>query len=227
MNSQQSTPSSTLPLLAIVISTFLSLIPNTVNASCSHEFSELVHQKNISYCKTLHTLDAEFGWKYQNFTNFITLEILFSAKLNKPEGWIAWGVNPGKRAEMTGTKALIGIKHPDTPLRADTYDITKEIVTGCHLLPSKISELQVSNLSMQYEGSNLYTMYARLVLPSDLYNITKLHHVWQVGYAVKGDQPLYHPTTLDNVDSTETIDLTSSVGHSTGQYWGFLRSVRS
>jgi hypothetical protein len=82
----------------------------------------------------------------------------------------------------------------------------------------------VSNIGIQDEGSNFYTIYAKLVLSSDDYNITRLNHVWQIGNAIDG-RPLNHPTTLHNVDSTETIDLTSTNGASMGQYRSFLRTV--
>lgn len=239
MSTYSNSTTTTMPLLAIMISTlaFLIAIGSTrVNAQpCSDTFAKLMRERNITECKTLRTLGAEFGWNYQNGTNSTTLEILFGARLNEPEGWIAWGVNPGERAEMIGTQALIGtVKHHSdgtAALNVTTYDIKKEIRNGCSLLPSKV-EMGVSNLLMQSQNEgrlNLYTIYARLVLPSDRYNITRLNHVWQVGYAVTEEdervRPQQHPTTLGNVDSTETIDLTSSSGHSTGQYRSFLRSV--
>jgi hypothetical protein len=197
-------------------------------------FKKLIKQRNITKCKTLRTLGAEFGWNYYNSTNTTTtLEVLFGAKLDSREGWIAWGVNPGKRAEMIGTKAIIGIKRHDfatgsTPLTVNTYDITKETKGGCSLLPTKDLGLglNVSNIGIQDEGSSFYTIYAKLVLSSDEYNITRLNHVWQIGNAITTDgRPLNHPTTLHNVDSTETIDLTSPRGDSIGQYRSFLRTV--
>ncbi|KAL4298680.1 hypothetical protein AHAS_Ahas17G0025100 [Arachis hypogaea] len=43
-----------------------------------------------------------------------------------------------------------------------------------------------------------------------------VNHVWQVGDDVNGDQPLQHRVTLQNVDSTETINITSPDGQSYG-----------
>ncbi|TKY57322.1 ceramidase protein [Spatholobus suberectus] len=109
-------------------------------------------------------------------------------------------------------------------LRVDTYNVTKEIRNGCSLLPSDIG--LVYNNSTKIEGSNnVYTIYARLNLPSEVYNVTRLNHVWQVGYHIEDGRPQRHPTTLRNVDSTEVIDLTSTIGQSTGQYRSYLRSV--
>ncbi|KAL5101280.1 hypothetical protein RYX36_005607 [Vicia faba] len=225
--------SSSSTLITYMILSFLFFVNiDGNNQPCSDKFAKLIEQRNITVCKRLRTQGAEFGWNYHNSTNSTTtLEILFGAILDTSQGWIAWGVNPGERAEMIGTKAIIGIKNPDfattssPPLRVHTYDVTKETKSGCTLLPSKNLGLNVSHMVFQDEGSSFYTIYARLVLPSDEYNITRLNHVWQIGHAVSDESPLRHPTNLHNVDSTETIDLTSPRGRSTGQFRSFLRSV--
>ena len=228
---QQSMPSSTTSsLTTILILALLSFAFGYQSAQpCSDDFSQIVQQNNISHCKKLRTLAAEFGWKYQNSTNSSTIiEILFRAKLKTSVGWIAWGVNPEKKPQMIGTKAIIAIKHEDGSLRVDTYDVTKETKSGCRLMPSQNIGLKVLKMSAwSVEKPSSYTILsAKLILPSE-YNITKLNHVWQVGNAAQDDQPLQHRTALQNVDSTETIDLTSDSGRSTGQYRSFLRSVRT
>ncbi|CAL5190635.1 unnamed protein product [Lathyrus oleraceus] len=224
--------SSSSTLIKFMILSFLFVNIDANHQQCSDKFAKLIEQRNITVCKRLRTQGAEFGWNYHNSTNSTTtLEILFGASLVTSQGWIAWGVNPGERAEMIGTKAIIGIKNPDfattssSPLRVNTYDVTKETKSGCSLLPNKNIGLNVSHMVFQDEGSSFYTIYARLVLPSDEYNITRLNHVWQIGNAVSDESPLRHPINLHNVDSTETIDLTSSRGRSTGQFRSFLRSV--
>lgn len=227
MKSKKNMSSST--LVTIMILSFLFFTNIGVKAqsySCSHKFAKLMEKRNITKCKPLRTLGAEFAWNYHNGTNSTTiLEILFGANIGQGDGWIGWGVNPGNRAEMIGTKAIIGIRYHGTYLPVGTYDVTKGTKRGCSLLPTDIG-LNVSDMSIQHDqGSNFYTIYARLVLPSDKYNITRLNHVWQVGNNVRGQRPLGHPTTLHNVDSTETIDLTSPDGRSRGQKLSFLRSV--
>jgi len=219
--------SSTLVKIMILSFLFFANIGVKAQPACSDKFENLIKTRNITKCKPLRTLGAEFGWSYRNGTNSTTiLEILFGANIDQGDGWIAWGVNPGKRAEMIGTKAIIGIKYHGTPLIVNTYDVTKGTKRGCSLIPNKDIGLNVSDMLIQHDGgTNFYTIYARLVLPSDKYNITRLNHVWQVGNNVRGDRPLGHPTTLHNVDSTETIDLTSPDGRSRGQKLSFLRSV--
>ncbi|XP_058745046.1 cytochrome b561 and DOMON domain-containing protein At3g25290-like [Vicia villosa] len=224
--------SSSSTLITFIILSFLFFVNIDANHQpCGEKFLKLIEQRNITACKRLRTQGAEFGWNHYNSTNSTTLEILFGAILDTNEGWIAWGVNPEKRAEMIGTKAIIGIKNPDfattssSPLRVNTYDVTKETKIGCTLLPNKNIGINVSHMMFQDEGSNFYTIYARLVLPLDKYNITRLNHVWQIGYAVSGESPLRHPINLHNVDSTETINLNSNHGLSTGQFRSFLRLV--
>ncbi|XP_045830589.1 cytochrome b561 and DOMON domain-containing protein At3g25290-like [Trifolium pratense] len=222
--------STTLITIMILVIFFFANIDVIASEPCTERFTKLIKQRNITKCKTLRTLGAEFGWNYYNITNSTTtLEILFGACFYSRQGWIAWGVNPGKRAEMIGTKAIIGIKSHDfatanSHLTVATYDITKETKGGCSLLPTNDSGLNVSHMVIQNQGSDFYTIYARLVLPSDKYNISRLNHVWQIGNVIDG-RPLNHPTTLHNVDSTETIDLTSPRGASMGQYRSFLRTV--
>ncbi|BAT80689.1 hypothetical protein VIGAN_03028700 [Vigna angularis var. angularis] len=222
---QQSMPSSPLLPLTILTLTLLSLTIGANAQHCSEAFFKLAEQKNISDCKRLRTLGAEFAWKLHGngSHNSTVVDILFGATLNAPQGWIGWGVNPGRRPEMVGTKAIVAVKRSDGTWLLDTYNITKEIRNGCNLLPSKIGI--VLDMSAERDLDNLHTMHVRLNLSSQAYNVTRLNHVWQVGYDIEGDRPLGHPKTLRNVDSTEVIDLTDSNGRSTGQYRSYLRTI--
>ncbi|KAK7276869.1 hypothetical protein RIF29_18015 [Crotalaria pallida] len=227
---QQSMPSSPssstfLPLTILISLAFLSLAFG--EQTCTEDFHELVKERNITNCKTLRTLGAEFGWSYHynKGTNSTIIDILFGVKVPSHEGWIAWGVNPGKRAEMIGTQAIIGIIHSEGPMKIGTYDITSETKSGCKLLPSSIGIISSSkSMEISYDNrSDLYTISATLDLPQESYNISRLNHVWQVGVEANGNQPFKHPTTLRNVDSTETINLISGKG--IRQDRSYLRSV--
>ncbi|XP_014503940.1 cytochrome b561 and DOMON domain-containing protein At3g25290 [Vigna radiata var. radiata] len=222
---QQSMPSSPLLPLTILTLTLLSLTLAANAQDCTEAFLKLAQQKNISDCKRLRTLGAEFAWKlHANSSHNSTLvDILFGATLNAPQGWIGWGVNPGRRPEMVGAKAIIAVKRSDGTWLMGTYNITKEIRNGCNLLPSEIGI--VLDKSVEQEVDNLHTMHVRLNLSSHAYNVTRLNHIWQVGYDIEGGRPLGHPKTLRNVDSTEVIDLTDSNGRSTGQYRSYLRTI--
>jgi len=213
--------------LSIFTLTLLSFTLAANAQACTEAFFKLAQKKNISDCKRLRTLGAEFAWNLHgngSGNNSTVVDILFGATLQTQQGWIGWGVNPGKRPEMVGTRAIVAVKRSDGKWSVDTYNITKEIRNGCNLLPSKIGI--VVSKSVEEEADNMHTIYVRLRLPSEEYNVTRLNHVWQVGYGIEGGHPHRHPTTLRNVDSTEVIDLTDSNGRSTGQYRSYLRSVR-
>lgn len=99
---------------------------------------------------------------------------------------------------------------------------------GCHLLPTPLEGVKVLDKSVGYDNSSgFHSIYAKLILNTSMYNMSRLHHVWQVGYKLhpQSDDPAHHPTTLRNVDSTETVNLTSGVGRSISQNRGLLRSV--
>ncbi|XP_028801642.1 cytochrome b561 and DOMON domain-containing protein At5g35735-like [Neltuma alba] len=235
MSSSSSFISSLLILLLILaILCGAAFSQNDDVGDCSDDFWKLMKNKgNTTRCKSLRTLGAEFGWTIQlrNGTNGSTfgLDMTFGASLTKePPAWIAWGVNPGKRPEMIGTKAIIGIipNSDNSGTEVRTYEITKETRMGCHLGPSEnLAGVQVGNTSIAYDqASGLYTISARLELNSTMYNKSRLNHVWQIGEKLNDDNnPQSHPTTLRNVDSTETIDL--DTGHSFGQNRALLRKI--
>ncbi|XP_059664620.1 cytochrome b561 and DOMON domain-containing protein At5g47530-like [Cornus florida] len=210
--------------LAFILA-LLSAISTTAHISpCSQEFSNLTRKKNnITNCKKLNSLGAEFGWEYNHESR--TIDIWFGAKLESEMGWLAWGVNPQDRPQMVGTRALIGIKQSNASLIINTYNITSDTKLGCRLLPTDI-DVEVRDKNFFYLGKiQYYVIDATLVLPS-AYNISRLNIVWQVGHAASGDQPMMHPTTLRNVDSVETLNLVSgtSIG-SVGEHRRHLRMV--
>ncbi|KAJ7963770.1 Cytochrome b561 and DOMON domain-containing protein [Quillaja saponaria] len=227
--------SRTTPLIFILAFPFVSIAFSLVQppTTCSGDFYDLGQEKNISKCKKLRTLGAEFGWSYNNYNNCIHINVLFGTRVEDYSSsnivWIAWGVNPGNRPTMVGTKAIIGIKQPNNTLLASTYDITQDTKLGCRLRPSPDSDLglEVNYKKMAYDNaSNFLTIYAEVILPSPNYQISKLNHVWQVGYHASDDEPQIHPARLQNVDSTEIIDLISGHGTSAGgQHQRYLRVV--
>lgn len=158
---------------------------------------------------------------------------MFGKRLHANLGWLAWGVNPGKMPQMVGTRAIIGIIYMDGSTFIDTYNITRDTKMGCKLEPTKFNgiaqnEVEFHNMSMEYINElDFFTIQARVILPSAAYNITKLNHVWQIGYGVEGTEPKQHPTILQNADSTETINLKTEKGGHVGRHVNYMRAVRS
>nr|XP_028956466.1 cytochrome b561 and DOMON domain-containing protein At4g12980-like [Malus domestica] len=181
---------------------------------------------NITNCKKLVTLGAEFGWNIHSNTE---IDILFT--IRPPAKWIAWGVNPGpQRAEMVGTRAVIGISQPNGTLVVRKYNIISDTKLGCRLKPSQdFDDVIVKNMKGEVKPRRYMSIFATLILPPDqaAYNILKLNHVWQVGFEADDAlmEPKMHSTSLQNVDSTETINMTTGRGLSIGHRQHHLRTV--
>ncbi|KAI5581520.1 hypothetical protein BDE02_07G023500 [Populus trichocarpa] len=209
---------------------FIAVLFLLVNSSaahyipCSESLIKIAQEKNISHCKKLTTLGAEFGWEVSKH-NESQVDILIGTRLNNAEMvWLAWGVNPEDKPQMVGTRAIIGIRQLNGSVGANTYNITGDTKLGCKLQPSEI-DVNVTRMKLDYATSLDYlTLHATIVLPS-MYNISRLNHVWQVGYDAQGAEPSMHPTALQNVDSTETIDLRNGLAQHVGELEGRLRKI--
>lgn len=195
---------------------------------CSESFYQEV-LRNISHCKKLTTLGAEFGWEINESNESHRIEIIIGTRVHYEDfRWLAWGVNPRERPQMVGTRAIIGIRQLNGSLNVDTYNITSDTKLGCKLQPSDIDDVEVINKRLYFLTTiNYFILHATVVLPSSVYNISRLNHVWQVGFDADGMEPKMHPTALQNVDSTETIDLTNGWGQHVGGHEHHLRMVRS
>ncbi|KAE8125508.1 hypothetical protein FH972_020307 [Carpinus fangiana] len=218
--------SSTKPAILSTLA-YLSLFFSIALSSCSDGFNNKAKDVNITNCKELTTLGAEFGWSYTSSgLNGTKVHIILGARLQSEMGWLAWGVNPGKRPQMVGTRAVIGIRQQNKSLVIKTYNITKDTKLGCQLLPSDNIGVEVSNAKIEYMQETSYlVIHAAMILPLEKYNISELNHVWQVGHYAEDLQPAMHPTALQNVDSTETIDLATGHARSAGHHRRHLRMV--
>lgn len=128
--------------------------------------------------------------------------------------------------QMVGTRAIIAIKPPNgsSPF-VNTYNITKDTKLYCSIQPSDIG-LRVQNKTAQHiTGTGFFTISATLILPES-YNISRLNHVWQVGYVAEGFEPMVHSKTLQNFDSREILDLNTGQCQNIGHNRRRLRKVR-
>lgn len=195
-------------------------------STCNEPFNQILQKRSIRNCKKLATLGAEFGWNY-NMGNNTEIDIIFGVNLKETPSWVAWGLNPGDEPQMVGTKAIIAVVQPNGSLSVETYSITSSTKIGCELLPSVV-DFEVKRKEAESSNtSDYFTLSATLVLPSAKYNISNLNHVWQVGFFADGLQPMQHPATLQNFDSTDTIDLIAAKNHGIGRHRRHLRMVRT
>ncbi|KAG1368153.1 cytochrome b561 and DOMON domain-containing protein [Cocos nucifera] len=217
-NISGSTHSNMTLLSALVVLVLASSLAHRTKAqwhSCDSGFSisATAVARNITQCRRLQTLGAELGINnYSTTPNSSTIDVVFSALPPTPQGWIAWGVNPGRHPQMVGTRVLIAYNQPSGMPVVGTYNVTADTRRGCKLEPSTI-EVGVANKAANYSGeTGRLTMAARLTLPPE-YSVSKLNHVWQVGPRVVGMVPSAHAKTLENFDSKERMDLARGVGH--------------
>lgn len=223
--------SSTEPVTLTILLAFLPLLFSVAqSSSCSLHFSEMAKTINITQCKKLTTLGAEFGWSVSSANHSETrIDIILGASLHSETGWLAWGVNPGKMPQMVGTRAIIGIRQQNESLVINTYNITRDTKLGCQLLPTEnMQDVKFSRMGVNYIGERRYMIInATLYLPLQDYNVSKLSHVWQVGHHAEGWQPMMHAASLQNVDSTETLNMNNGNAQSVGQHRHHLRHVRN
>ncbi|KAK3199781.1 hypothetical protein Dsin_023196 [Dipteronia sinensis] len=211
------------PVIVFILALF-SLLSTTSQhyPTCSEAFAKL---NNMSKCLKLPTLGAEFAWNFHDQDHTTQIDIFFGTRLHAEIGWLAWGVNPTNEPKMIGTRAIIGFRMPNTSMAIDTYNVTGAAKLGCGLQPSEIG-FAVEKKKIEYSDANHYfTISASLYLPKPEYNISRLNHVWQVGYESNGMEPLIHPKSLQNVDSAETINLRIGVSEGVGQHRHHLRKV--
>ncbi|KAK2639790.1 hypothetical protein Ddye_027585 [Dipteronia dyeriana] len=213
------------PVIVFILALFSLLSTTSQHSTCSEAFTKLKDARHLLYCKKLPTLGAEFAWNYNDQDNTTRIDIFFGTRLHAEIGWLAWGVNPTNEPKMVGTRAIIGIRMPNGTMAVDKYNVTSTTKLGCGLQPSEVGFL-VEKMEIKYSDTNHYfTISASLYLPEPEYNISRLNHVWQVGYQSIGKGPLMHPKSLQNVDSAETINLRTGVSEGVGQHRHHLRKV--
>ncbi|KAL0550125.1 hypothetical protein IC582_014625 [Cucumis melo] len=210
-------------ILTIILSTLLT---SSNSHRCSDKFQELVNTRNLSNCQRLPTLGAELGWSLPvSDKSHHVFRVLFGAPMEFDGGWLAWGVNPGQKPEMVGTRAVIGIKNPTNgSTYCRSYNVTYETRIKCPLRPTDLEEIKCTKF--EYENTTEYHLIsASLNLSAVDYNVSKLNIVWQSGLGVEEDRPLAHTATLKNVDCVETLNLFTAKSTDMAHLKAYLRQV--
>ncbi|KAK4437296.1 cytochrome and DOMON domain-containing protein [Sesamum alatum] len=179
-----------------------------VSSRCTTTTTSKVFEK----CMTLPTQQASLAWSYHPHN--ATLDLAFFGSFISPSGWVGWGINPTS-PEMTGTRALIAFPDPNsgqlvllpyildptvklqkTPLLSRPLDI--------HVLSSSAT-LYGGRMATIHNGATIHIFATIKLVP----NKTKLHFIWNRGLYVQGYSPTIHPTTINDLSSTTTIDVLS------------------
>ncbi|CAN0900960.1 Cytochrome b561 and DOMON domain-containing protein At3g25290 [Linum grandiflorum] len=201
---------------------------------CNDDFLKLAQPSHLTNCKLLNTLRAEFAWQIRDnsrnsTTSYSVVDVVFGTRLTEDLVWLAWGVNPGKKAKMVGTRSLIGVVQSNGSLAIAAYNVTRQTKMGCGLKPSSAAEpdqlVQYRDPRFEYHQEFDYFIIRATVLIRKDGGVPKLNHVWQVGYDAVGMNIGMHPVTLQHVDSTETLDLVTLESTDFGDLQRHLRMV--
>ncbi|KAI7738396.1 hypothetical protein M8C21_021526 [Ambrosia artemisiifolia] len=180
-----------LRLLLLTCASLLSLTSPAHSITCS---SQKFSNNLYSNCTDLPTLNASLYWNHINSSSF---SIAFVAPPSKPDGWIAWAINPTGTG-MAGSQALIAFKDSKGMMNVKTYNISSysSIVEG------KIS-FEVSGSRAEYSAGSM-KIYATVKLPETM---TEVNHVWQVGGSVVDGVPAKHEFQPDNLNAKGKLML--------------------
>lgn len=187
--------SVTLAVMIVVLS---------ISAAHSQKCSSQTLKSKIKFesCVDLPTLKSSLHYTY-NATNS-SMSVAFVAAPAKPEGWIAWAINPTAQL-MAGAQALLAFKSNNKVI-VKTYDV----VSYSNVTESKLS-FETWDLSGEALGDGNLVIYGSMKVPD---NVDNLNQVWQVGGEVADGKPKKHEFQQDNLKSTAKLDLLKSTSTS-------------
>lgn len=174
-----------------------SLISPSLSQTCSSQ--KFANNKVYSRCSDLPALKSSLHWTYDASNS--TLSLAFVAPPDKPDGWIAWAINPNSDG-MVGAQTLFAFKDSKGQMVVKTYDIT----SYSSIEESSKLWFDVKETAAEFSGG-LMRLFATLVLPEK--GKTTLNHVWQVGPSVTDGFPAKHGFQPANLNSKGTLDLLS------------------
>ncbi|RWW71944.1 hypothetical protein BHE74_00020266 [Ensete ventricosum] len=184
-------PGFQLALLSLVIFAVAS------SAAAAGACSSVTFSSNRVYaaCSDLPRLSSSLHWSFDAAA--ATLSLAFVAPPPKPEGWIAWAINPTADG-MIGSQALIAFHQPNGSMGVRTYNIT-----GYGPIAEGAIEFQTSDLAAEYSGGSM-RIFGKVKLPA---GTTAVKQVWQVGSSVADGVPQQHATEQENLQSKGKLDL--------------------
>ncbi|GMI69194.1 Auxin-Induced in Root cultures 12 [Hibiscus trionum] len=183
-----------MPSLLLLFCLCTTLISATHAADCS-SLKLTGGRKQYSNCTELPSLNSTLHFTY-NATNS-SLSIAFSAPPAKPDGWIAWAVNPTATG-MAGSQTLLAFKSNGSMV-VKTYNISSysSIVEG------KLS-FDVWDLEAETDKDGKMIIYGSVKVAT---SAEKLNQVWQVGPGVVDGFPMKHEFEKPNLASLGELQL--------------------
>lgn len=181
-------PSLTLSLLILLLN--FRLIQSL---QCSSQ--KFSGNRYYQHCTDLPHLSAYLHWNYNPAES--SINIAFLAPPARPDGWVAWGINPNGSG-MIGAQALIAHKEANGSMAVRTFKLVsyKKVEEG------EIA-YKVSKVEAEYKNG-VVTMFATVRLPKET---VVLNQVWQVGSSVVDGMPVMHELRAANLNSKGKLDL--------------------
>ncbi|KAK0571033.1 hypothetical protein LWI29_010096 [Acer saccharum] len=175
------------------LSVCLLLISPAVSLTCTSQ--TLKSNRKFDQCLDLPTLDSYLHYSY-NATNS-SLSIAFVAPPAKPEGWIAWAINPTGQG-MAGAQALLAFKS-NSKVVVKTFDVA----SYSSITESKLS-FETWDLSAEGTSNENMVIYGSMKVTE---KEDKLNQVWQVGAGVMDGMPQMHDFQPKNLKAKDTLVL--------------------
>ncbi|KAK4846412.1 hypothetical protein QYF36_016925 [Acer negundo] len=185
--------SSSSSVAALGLCVCLVLISPAVSLTCTSQIFKSNHK--FDQCLDLPTLNSYLHYSY-NATNS-SLSIAFMASPAKPEGWIAWAINPTGTG-MIGSQALIAYKSNNKAV-VKTYDLASYGPVN----ESKLS-FETWDLTAEATSNGSLIIFGSMKVAE---KAEKLNQVWQVGSEVKDGKPQKHAFLPQNVKAKDTLVL--------------------
>ncbi|KAK6123529.1 hypothetical protein DH2020_042736 [Rehmannia glutinosa] len=191
---------------------FLIFLSFHLNSVLSIQCTTKTVSKTFEKCMTLPTQQASIAWSYHPHN--ASLDLAFFGSFISPSGWVGWGINPTS-PEMTGSRALIAFPDPNSgQIVLLPYILDPTVKLQKNPLLSRPLDVHVIASSAALYGGRMATIHngATIQIHATIKlvpNKTKIHFVWNRGLYVQGYSPTIHPTTLDDLSSTTTINVLS------------------
>jgi hypothetical protein len=181
-------------VLAVVA---LLLVAPAESLNCTSQ--KFTNKQVYANCTDLPHLSANLHWSY-NASNS-SLSVAFVAPPPKPDGWVAWAINPNATG-MAGSQALLAFKSNGS-VTIQTYDIRSYTFNQSGL------KLVYEVWDLRGEDSNgTIKIFGKWKLPA---GTMKVNQVWQVGPGLNPQgYPMIHAFQPENLLAKANLQL---VGH--------------
>ncbi|WCJ37223.1 Cytochrome b561 and DOMON domain-containing protein At3g25290 [Euphorbia peplus] len=185
---------SSLIIRVITITLALALlISPSQSQTCSTQKFQTPNKK-FKECVDLPELGSSIHFTY-NAKNS-SLDIAFVGYPEKPDGWVAWAINPNSTG-MIGAQSFVGFKS-NGAFVVKTYNIKSHA-------PIKESKLTFDSWGLAGEsGSRSMTIFASMKVEEEA---VKVNHVWNAGATVSDGIPDGHSMDEPHTTSLGVLNL--------------------